>query len=394
MEMEITDNMSNITWKTALKLKDPIVEDVASDVLTIADQEGYELHEQSINLPADTAQREEIKKLLKPLVTKKLQKIFVIGIGGSNLGAKAVLDALPDTKRPKMIWLDTCDDATVAQARAEAKHCRRPEEILIFIISKSGTTAETSENTASLLSAFSFSATQLASRIVAITDADSKLWNSAMEYGWNAFGIPQSVGGRYSVFSAVGLAPLYASGIDIDSFCEGGKSAKAIAQKSGWPIQHATYIVAMSKKAVVHDHFFFAPQLETLGKWIRQLEGESMGKDGKGMIPTVSIGSTDMHSMGQIYLGGPSVVATTFVYATSTSRLYRAILQGVQSAYSKKKRPFVSFALERIHERTLGEFMQGMMISVMVAGHRMDVNPFDQPNVEMYKTETRKILGA
>ena len=175
----------------------------------------------------------------------------------------------------------------------------------------------------------------------------------------------------------------------------------------------------------INDNFIFHPELESLGKWYRQLLGESIGKEHDrdmkvvriGITPTVSIGSTDLHSVGQLYLGGPEDKLTTFISAEFNKRgnaitpevfagaeegiagkkpadVAEAILKGVKIAYEKKGLPFMEVLLPDITPASLGAFMQWKMMEMMYLGELFNVNPFDQPNVESYKTETKSILNS
>jgi len=179
------------------------------------------------------------------------------------------------------------------------------------------------------------------------------------------------------------------------------------------------------KERNIYDHFLFATDLESMGKWYRQLMGESIGKEystkGKkvnaGITPTVSIGSTDLHSMAQLYLGGPQDKFTNFITTQfdkkvkvpyypeynvlvkdlqkkEISRLMQAILQGVKTAYKKGKRPYTETRLDGKNAKEIGAFMQLKMMEMMLLGKLLDVNPFNQPNVESYKKETRRILAS
>jgi glucose-6-phosphate isomerase len=174
----------------------------------------------------------------------------------------------------------------------------------------------------------------------------------------------------------------------------------------------------------IHDLFLFSNDLESIGKWYRQLMGESIGKEydaqGKqvfnGMTPTVSIGSTDLHSMAQLYLGGPYDKYTTFVRLQKNNHTVRvpriaaysklvdtiqgrpmdeimnAIVDGVQTAFKKGKRPFSELLLPDKSAFTIGQLLQFFMMQMMYLGVLMHVNPFDQPNVESYKVETKRLL--
>ena len=170
-----------------------------------------------------------------------------------------------------------------------------------------------------------------------------------------------------------------------------------------------------TKGHTIHNTFFFAPELESLGKWYRQLMAESLGKDGKGLTPIVSIGSTDLHSMAQLYFGGANNTITNIVTAPSKGTvrvpkklvfpglvenvsgkslesIMQAISQGTKTTYKKLKRPMVSIELEKLDARELGYYLQTRMIEIMYLAQLLDVNAFDQPMVKSYKKETRGLL--
>jgi glucose-6-phosphate isomerase len=238
------------------------------------------------------------------------------------------------------------------------------------------------------------------------------------------------VGGRYSVFSAVGLFPLMLAGIDTEKLLKGARVMhdrcikKDVSENPA--LASAALVYLHSQKGVsISNTFFFNPYLESVGKWYRQLMGESIGKkysiEGKevnaGITPIVSVGSTDLHSMVQLYLGGPKNKFTTFVYAPGNSKeivvpkdlvfpslaeglpgkelseIMSAIFNGVKEAYKKNNLPFVEVVLEDTSEYTLGQFLQFKMFEIMYLARLFEVNAFDQPNVEDYKKETRRILN-
>ncbi|MCB9810666.1 MAG: hypothetical protein H6779_02450 [Candidatus Nomurabacteria bacterium] len=402
----------------------------------VAADNNYEAAEASINLPVDDELLSVVEELVAQKVSPKLRYIFVTGIGGSNLGTKAVYDALVgygdvlSANHPKMIFVDT-NNSTMLRFYVEEliPTIKEVEEFLVVSISKSGGTTETMANTEIILSALNKKFTDAEERTVVITDEGSLLWQGAGKAGLAKLAIPKMVGGRYSVLSAVGLFPLLAAGLDIRALRRGAADMRAKCISSEMVENPALLSAAFLSLAhddgkSIHDTFLFNSELESLGKWYRQLLGESIGKEfnlagekvNTGLTPTVSIGSTDLHSVGQLYLGGPKDKVTTFVYNQNTDKqlsvpadrmfgeiatmingkttdeIVEAILEGVKIAYTQNDLPFMEIKLEGINEYEIGAFMQFKMLEVMYLGQLFNVNAFDQPNVESYKVETKRIL--
>lgn len=404
----------------------------------VVDTQDYRTDESSINLPTDTNILDQVQQLATAKVSGSLRYIFVVGIGGSNLGTKAVYDALYGSyadwfsgDRPRMIFVDTNNEATLKfLIEVLIPALNSPDEYLLVTISKSGGTTETIANTEILLEKLSLKFGDAKSRTVVITDEDSAYWLASGELGVDRLPIPAKVGGRYSVFSAVGLFPLLVAGVDVVSFRQGATDMRADClslDPSSNPAIQSSALLAWAKSAgyVICDTFVFNSELESLGRWYRQLLGESIGKefnlDGDlvncGITPTVSVGSTDLHSVGQLYLGGPKDKITTFVHVNrrvgiempversfptvlttinkkSTVDIMQAILGGTKMAYNKKHMPFMEVELSNVSPYELGAFMQFKMMEMMLLGKILKVNPFDQPNVEAYKIETKKLLEA
>ncbi len=398
----------------------------------------YSHPESSVNLPADQDLLKTVIAMKKTVFSKKLKYIIDIGIGGSNLGTKAIYDALfgffdvLEPKRyPKMLFADTNNPSFLSLLdnfmEVEIKEC---DEIIVNAISKSGGTTETTANMEMIAEMITkrFGKDGL-KRLVITTDAGSKLWHAAKKLGLHILEMPKSVGGRYSVLSAVGLFPLAMAGIDIEALREGALQAQEVGVNSSTehntPLLSAVNLYLHSKKGhTINDNFIFNQELESIGKWYRQLMGESIGKEHDlekkvvhaGITPTVSIGSTDLHSVGQLYLGGPRDKITTFIsaalvkgdvqipenplmpglvegiYGKKASNIMAAILGGVKAAYAKQSLPFMEVVLDDISEKSIGEFLQFKMIEMMYLGKLLNVNTFDQPHVELYKIETKKIL--
>ncbi|MCA9371832.1 hypothetical protein KC726_02945 [Candidatus Woesebacteria bacterium] len=397
---------------------------------SVVAKQNYEHSESSINLPTDTKLEAQVKQLASEKITQKLKYVVIIGIGGSNLGTKAVYDALrgyydqvEQTRFPRMVFLDTQHEETLSRVINLIQSLGDKEEILINAISKSGGTTETIVNLEVVFDAMKEKFQHVEDRFVITTSKDSAFQNKAHELGIATLTIPETVGGRFSVLSAVGLFPLLAVGINIDLLRQGATEMRNLCVdgdlKTNPAALSATILYLHNKEGKnIHDSFFFAPQLESLGKWYRQLTGESIGKEGKGITPTASVGSNDLHSVVQLYLGGPKDKITSFVYPIHSSEgqvwipqqpvfgivqgiakkqvsaVMKAIIEGVKIAYKKRERPYVLIEIEEIGEKELGAFLQFKMIEMMYLGRLLEVNTFDQPEVELYKIETKRILQS
>jgi glucose-6-phosphate isomerase len=261
------------------------------------------------------------------------------------------------------------------------------------------------------------------------SDKDSELWNIAVKEGFNFLEIPKKVGGRYSVFSPAGLFPLGLLGIDIERLLDGATHMREVCidtniEKNPAAISAAIQYLHYESGKNISDLFLFSNDLESLGKWCRQLMAESLGKEFNkkgekvniGITPDISIGSTDLHSMAQLCLGGPYDKFTTFlrvensnshinvptlkeysklvdgIHGKSLESIMSAIVEGTKAAFRKGERPFMEIKLPCKSEYFIGQFLQFKMIETIFLGYLLDLNPFNQPNVESYKEETRKIL--
>lgn len=405
-------------------------------LIQILQKKNYEDNESSLFAPFDEQTFELVKIQANKNKNDDLRYVIVIGIGGSNLGTKAIYDAilgaydqLESNRFPKLIFVDTnAGEYLEKLIKFLQKEVTKPEQIVINLISKSGTTTESIVNFEILFKALSAHISNLTTRIVITTDENSKLWKKAEEKNIAKLPIPQKVGGRYSVLSAVGLYPLLLIGLPIEKLLQGAQemALKCLNEEQNPAIISAIILYLQSKQGkVINDNFIFNPELESLGKWYRQLMGESIGKeqdlDGKsvfaGITPTVSIGSTDLHSVGQLYLGGPRDKLTTFIrirpqqeqlmvddepfltgLVDSISQktpqdIMNAIYEGVKIAYEKQQLPYTEVELEEKSLQSLGEFLQFKMLEMMYLGKLLNIQTFDQPHVELYKVETRKILN-
>ncbi len=363
-------------------------------------------------LPFQKTIRDMAERLVD--VVGEPQLLILIGIGGSSLGTEAIVDALGLRRRVMVFDTLVPERLTLLEERLVEERLERGD-ILVVTISKSGETTETDANTTAVLTILEAKYGDIRDRVIAISGEGTPLDARARENGWKFFGIPKAVGGRYSVFSAVGLIPLRLLGVDIDALLRGAQEYLEGAWKSpifsdpGSVLAALTYV--MHEKGVHREiDFYFDPRLETLGKWQRQLIAESTGKrlgsKRVGVLPEVALGSTDLHSIEQYVIDGPrdlflvihSVtlrrdVAPSVYHGKTLAELREIVVRGLQMSYRDAGVLHCHLSFGEVNEKTLGAFMAMRMESTILLAHLLSVDPFDQPGVESYKTHTRALLG-
>lgn len=409
------------------------------DTLRGALSKGYQTPYACINVPGD-------KENLKTVITVANQKkklnpraIIILGIGGSALGPQAVAQALYGTffnlQQPEtaLYIADTVDTDYINDILLMTEQYLLEEHaVIINIISKSGTTTETVANAQLFIELLQkYLGDAYHHYVVVTTDKGSALWNLADEKKFSCLEIPHHVGGRYSVLTPVGLFPLALIGLDVEQLLNGAASIIDACLSMDIHTNPASLTAAClyhhykNNAIAIHDSFIFSVDLEYLGRWYRQLMGESIGKardrEGnavyEGITPTVSMGSSDLHSVAQLYLSTKPTRFTTFVtvgknyselvvphYPEYTKlvkslenktlpTIMKAIYQGTTIAYQKNNLPFIELYLPEKSAWYIGQFLQYNMIQIIYLGYLLNINPFDQPQVELYKQETRKILA-
>lgn len=352
-----------------------------------------EMSEGFLNLPFDEQSIKTVVELKEKLITDSLKYIVVVGIGGSSLGTKAIYDALhgyfdkfESGRFPKIIFLDTIDPQKFEKVKTLLKSVNEPNEIIVNVISKSGTTLETITNFENLLKAIP----TIESRLVITTGEDSILYKQAKDLNLETLIVPEDVVGRFSVFSPVGLFPLACLGFNIINILDGAMSASKKKEVVG----SATFLQKhyLNGKSI-HEFFTFEPKLESLGKWYEQLIAESLGKKEIGITPITSIGSTDLHSDAQLDIGGPENKMVTFLRSKdNNSKVKEAIYNAAVKMYKNNNIPLAEIEVDKIDEGFLGFFMQHKMIETALLGKLLQVDPFNQPNVEEYKKYAKENL--
>jgi len=413
------------------------LQDYTDFLFKVASEVNYDYHESVINLPLDENYRNYLIQKIQQWKNPELKFVLVVGIGGSNLGTMAIyralrgrLDVLLHENDPKIIFVDTVSPPLVAQVIEFLNSITDPKEILVNMISKSGETTETVANFEiiydSLKKRFG---DKINERLVFTTDKDSVLWKRAQELKLETLEIPKAIGGRYSVFSVVGLFPLGLANFNIELFWRG--AAEMVRRcVSGDVYQNPALISAITtyihytKGLNIYNSFYFNPELKSMGRWYAQLLAESVAKEFNfnnekidvGITPIISIGSTDLHSTASLFLGGPRNKLTQFIHASqkenspkipaellmpelvpnikgkTVADVMGAIYYGVKIAYLKNGLPYTEIMMHDISEDSLGQYLQLKMIETMFLARLLGVNAFDQPRVEDYKRETRELL--
>lgn len=366
-------------------------------------------HDSAVNLPecclfnpkySQTAM-EEFRKISKPL--KKSTLIIVIGIGGSVLGLQSLLQIYPP-ENSQVIILDSVNTITLEAVKSQINKLKSVEEFCLIIISKSGSTVETTFNYLQVLKLLQtkFKKSKLKkvySRIIAITKKNSKLSKHVLGNSGKVIDHPQALSGRFSILSVVGVLPLeIINSLDVQRLLSGAILAREDFFKSK-SVTLNNIIIHKSKLAsrgiCINDYFIFDPLFENLGKWLRQLIAESLGKEGLGLFPTVSIGSVDLHSMFQYYLGGNFPSFSEFILVKPKHKFDKLNYFAGKSAidaFGKHGKDYLQITFEERSEFEFGYFIQYKIIETIVIGKLLEVNVFDQPMVEQYKKYLEKYL--
>ena len=352
---------------------------------------------------------------------KGVKHLVLLGIGGSSLGLEAIHSVLND-KRVTLSILDTVSANSLNDVLTEVKKLKKVSQIAICIISKSGNTTETLANASILLAELELHfSTDIYKQTFFIGDNNTDLVKYAKKVSATYISIPNVIGGRYSVATAVGLVPMAILGYDTDEFISGYMDASQEQYETITADSAARISLYYQNKYQHYNFFAFETRLEKLGRWYRQLFAESLGKEfdldnklvSNTIIPTIST-PIELHSIGQLYLSGRANVYTDFVtfddetidfkipnktkLATSIKGLSMqeiatALYGGVIGAYKERQLPFRATIFEESLTYSLGLFMAMRLREVMYTANLLNLNAFDQPNVELYKIKTKEILN-
>ena len=403
--------------KSEKSLKKQNISDSLKYLKEVFNNKDYSREESFMYSPFDKRALITTIQALKKLKISKTRLIILIGIGGSSLGAKAVFRALErNSNTPNLLFLETLSTEKIKEIGKELGRGKWEEkEVTVFLISKSGNTLEALTNYSLLTQRYPF----IKQRTCVITQKESTLDKFAEKERMPTLYIPQNIGGRFSVFSAVGIAPLITAKVNILEFLSGAqKAVLEILREQNKDFFRSIQELSttFNKGKNIRVLFAFNPNLENLGKWYSQLLAESLGKKGKGITPLTAIGTTDMHSLGQLFLGGPKDKTFEFLYVREKEdfkieripfkndlvkiikgktvvEIKEAIYKGVLKDFKKNKIDYTEFIFRKEKmEEDLGRYMMLKMLEIYLLGKEVGINPFGQPNVEGYKKNSIKIL--
>ena len=386
-----------------------------------------------IDLPVDY-DKEEFARI--KAAAKKIQSdsdvLLVIGIGGSYLGARAAIEFLSHSfynvldksvrKTPEIYFCGNSISSTYLKHLMDVVGDR---DFSINMISKSGTTTEPAIAFRIFKEMLEkkYGKAEAAKRIYATTDkARGALKHLATEEGYETFVVPDDVGGRFSVLTAVGLLPIAVSGADIDKLMEGAASGRKRALENDFENNDALQYAALRnillrKGKSVEILANYEPAVHYVSEWWKQLFGESEGKDNKGLFPASVDLTTDLHSMGQFIQDGSRVMFETvinidtpreeltigeepvdldglnYLAGKTVDFVNKSAMNGTILAHTDGQVPNFMVTVPEVNEFYLGELFYFFEFACGVSGYLLGVNPFNQPGVESYKKNMFALLG-
>ena len=346
-----------------------------------------------LDLPkrVDMAELVRIKEAAKK-INDESEYLVCVGIGGSYLGHRAIIEALRPKGETKIIY------AGNSLSRRELDRALEKvgdHDFSINVISKSGTTLEPAiafeEFKKKLVE--KYGAEDAKTRIYATTDANKgTLHDEAVANGYTRFVVPDNIGGRYSVLTAVGLLPLAVAGVDVEKLLEG--ASEAFDTVAGPASEYASMRYTLGSRGYDTEVFAsFEPSTLYFNEWLKQLFGESEGKNKQGIFPASVVYSTDLHSLGQFMQDGRRNLFET-VINFPTDEMNQKVVAAVMKAHTAGNIPVLAITVPSFDEKGFGELIYFFELSCAISAKLFGVNPFDQPGVEAYKTELKQLLAS
>lgn len=364
-------------------------------------------------------QRKQIREKAEE-IRREADVFVIVGVGGSNQAARAVIEALPRKNGPEIVYLgNTLSPYTIQRTLERMKG----KSIYIDVIAKNFETLEPGSHFRILRQWMReyYDKEELAKRIIVTGTRGSRLEELARENGYLFLQFPVPVGGRYSAFTPVGLFPIAAAGLDVDEYLAGMAAAQKDCREHGEDNLAVRYGAV---RQLLYDQGYniemmvsFEPRFGFFTKWWVQLFGESEGKERRGIFPAASIYSEDLHSIGQYMQDGRRNLIETFLSVKDPrasvvvepcpeygdgfdyldgmdfADINRAAEEATWEAHARGGVPCIRFEADSVSERSFGELYYYFMVACAVSGELMGVNPFDQEGVEEYKRSMFAALG-
>jgi len=372
--------------------------------------------------------KEELQRIIKDakFVRDNFEVLVVCGIGGSYLGPRAAIEAINGLKSNDKLEIIFLGQTFSSNYIFQIMEYLKDKKFAINVISKSGTTTETSVSFR-LLKALLESQVgkeKASKAIFATTDKEKgALKTLSTKEGYATYVLPGDIGGRYSVLTPVGLFPLAAAGIDVQAMLDGAKKAMEETNSNNLKTNNCY------KYAVARDYFYrhgkpvelfvsYEPQYAQIAEWCKQLFGESEGKEKKGLFPSSVTFSTDLHSLGQFIQDGTPVLFETifnikeprfditvphddedldglnYLEGKSLSFINQKAFEGTLQAHVDDGHvPCIVFSLEKMDAYNIGYLFYFLMRTCAMSAYLLEINPFNQPGVEIYKKNMFHLLG-
>lgn len=337
-------------------------------------------------------------------IKKNFDCLVVIGIGGSFLGSYAF------DKMFRKYFDDDKFEIIYAGTTLSSKHLEelikylRNKNFCINVISKSGTTMETSITYKLLKDALKrkYTEEEVKNHIIVTTDKEKgKLREEVNEMGYTSFIIPDDIGGRYSFITPAHLLPL-AVNYNIDEIIDGYYHGKRLLDVA---YEYAATRYLLYKHGKVVENFTVSEEnMSYFSEWLKQLFGETEGKNGEGILPTSTVFTRDLHSLGQFIQEGNKILFETFIKVTETNNyieynkkdlatINNIVIDSVIRAHSKGNVPCLEIEMDELTEENIGILIYFFQLSAAFSGYLFGVEPFNQPGVEVYKQEVRVALN-
>ena len=344
--------------------------------------------------------KEELKELVKVAkeIRAKADVLVVVGIGGSYLGAKAVIDMFQGyfaSSKPEVIFAGFNLSSSYTKDLLEYI---KDKSVYVNVVSKSGTTLEPSIAFDLIYTQMSkkYSEEELKDRIIVTTDKEKGTLRTLVnDKGYRSFIVPDNIGGRYSVLTPVGLLAIEVAGISASKLLKGAKDGKKYINEA---FEYACIrdILYRSGKTV-ESYTVYEPKLYYFSEWLKQLYGETQGKNNLGILPISLVNSRDLHSLGQFLQEGTDMMFESVLvvekgpkikldkYKQDLNEINLVASDRVAKAHFNGHTPSLIFSIDKISEENVGALIYFFEVAAAAGGYLLDVNPFDQPGVSEYK---------